>query len=178
MPIKYGELTIVYKDQTLFTNLLIWFKYEVKPPANSKYIFLFEDGEICDSDDKIKDFNFKFCNNVLSAMPLYFEKKKINKYDNNIYFYKKPIKKNSIYTLDFYKLFNSYSKYDKQIIIPSSYNGIYYCHKSQEEPEVFGIIHLKSNAHMPRFQFAYDSDEFTKEEIVYLINNIFNPQVQ
>ena len=26
---------------------------------------------------------------------------------------------------------------------------------------------------MPRFQFAYDSDEFTKEEIVYLIHYIF-----
>ena len=28
---------------------------------------------------------------------------------------------------------------------------------------------------MPRFQFAYDSDDFTKEEIVYLIYRIFNP---
>lgn len=178
MPIKYGELTIVYKDQTLFTNLLIWLNYEVKPPVNSKYIFLFEDGEINEYDDKIKNFNFDFFNNIFPAMPLYFEKRKINKYDNNIYFYKKPIKKNNIYTLNVNKLFNLYSKYDKQIIIPSKYNVIYYCHKSEEEPEVFGIIHIKSNEYMPRFQFAYDSDEFTKEEIVYLIYNIFNPLVQ
>ena len=27
---------------------------------------------------------------------------------------------------------------------------------------------------MPRFQFAYDDEEFTKEEVVYLINYIFN----
>jgi hypothetical protein len=44
------------------------------------------------------------------------------------------------------------------------------------KPEIFCIIRIKSNEYMPRFQFAYDSDEFTKEEIVYLIHTIFNPQ--
>jgi hypothetical protein len=54
------------------------------------------------------------------------------------------------------------------------YNSIYYCHKKSLKPEIFGIISIKSNEYMPRFQFAYDNDEFTKEEIIYLINNIFN----
>jgi hypothetical protein len=36
---------IISGSVDLFTNLLIWLNYEVRPPANSKYIFLFEDGE-------------------------------------------------------------------------------------------------------------------------------------
>ena len=72
MPIKYGELTIVYKDQTLFTNLFICLNYEVKPPVNSKYIFLFEDGEINEYDDKIKNFNFDFCNNIFPCYAIIF----------------------------------------------------------------------------------------------------------
>lgn len=62
MPIKYGELTIIYNQEetTLFTNFLIWMEYDSKPPKNSKYAFLFDDGEICDFDDKLKDLKFKF----------------------------------------------------------------------------------------------------------------------
>jgi hypothetical protein len=176
MSIKYGELTIIYnKEQNIFTNLLIWLKYREKPPNNSKYIFLFDDGEICDSDDKFKDFHFKFCNTVLSVMPLYFEKtiKNIDSL-NNTYFYKKPIQKDKKMVLDFNELFSLYSKYNKCLNIESSYNSIYYCHKNLSKPEIFGLLHTKSNEYMPRFQFAYDSDEFTKEEIVYLIHHIFN----
>ena len=58
--------------------------------------------------------------------------------------------------------------------IPSCYNGIYYCYKSNEKPEIFGIIRIKSNEYMPRYQFAYDDEEITKEEVIYLINYIFN----
>ena len=49
MPIKYGELTIIYdkEETTLFKSFLIWMEYESKPPKNSKYVFLFDDGEVC-----------------------------------------------------------------------------------------------------------------------------------
>ena len=57
--------------------------------------------------------------------------------------------------------------------IKSVYNSIYYCYRDLTKQEIFGIIRIKSNGYMPRFQFAYDSDEFTKEEIVYLIHHIF-----
>jgi len=41
MPIKYGDLTIIYnKEQTtLFTSVLMWLKYEPTPPNKSKFIF-------------------------------------------------------------------------------------------------------------------------------------------
>ena len=101
MPIKYGELTIIFnkKETTLFTNCLMWLNYEKKPPKNSKYVFLFDDGEICDSNDKFTDFNML----SIMPMPLYFEKE--IKYKKT-YFYKHPIKdKNNNISLDFSKLF-------------------------------------------------------------------------
>ena len=177
MPIKYGELTIIFnkKETTLFTNVLMWLNYEKKPPKNSKYVFLFDDGEICDSNDKFTDFKFNFNMLSIMPMPLYFEKE--IKYKKT-YFYKHPIKdKNNNLSLDFSKLFNSYSKYNYNITIESIFNSIYYTLTSEEsvKPEIFGIIRIKSNEYMPRFQFAYDSDEFTKEEIIYLIHYIFTP---
>jgi hypothetical protein len=188
MPIKYGDLTIIYnkEETTLFTSLLLWLEYEAKPPNKSKYVFLFDDGEICDSDDKFKDLKYKFLTSVSSEMPIYFEKTKENKenkenkekYNRQIFFYKAPIedKNNNKLTINFSNLFSLYSKYSFDIIIPSIYNSIYYCYKDLTKPEIFGIIRIKSNEYMPRFLFAYDSDEFTKEEIVYLIYYIFNPE--
>jgi peptide methionine sulfoxide reductase MsrB len=179
MPIKYGELTIIYNKEeiSIFTDFLLWMDYNHDVPNKSKYVFLFEDGEICETNDKLKNFNFKFLDSISLKMPKYFEKKKeINKcYNTHIYFYKNPIlDKNGKYRLEFKELFNSYTKYNSSINIPSFYNSIYYCHKSNDKPEIFGIIRTKSNEYMPRFQFAYDDEEFTKEEVVYLINYIFN----
>ena len=176
MPIKYGELTIIYnKEETnLFKSFLIWMEYDIKPPKNSKYVFLFDDGEICDSDDKLKDFNFKFTNSSISYVPIFFEKNMKGKI-NSTYFYKQPKQgKNNNPSLNFTNLFSSYSKYKFDGRIPSTYNSIYCCHKNALEPEIFGIIRIKSNEYMPQFKFAYDTDEFAKEEIVYLIHYIFN----
>jgi hypothetical protein len=105
-------------------------------------------------------------------MPIYFEKNK-KETPNHTYFYKNPTNdKNNKISLNFNKLFNSYSKYSYKMTIPSIYNSIYYSYKDLSEPEVLGIIRIKSNEYMPRFQFAYDSDDFTKEEIVYIIHYI------
>ena len=78
MPIKYGELTIIYNKEeiSIFSNLLLWLKYEPNVPNKSKYVFLFEDGEICEINDKLKKLQFKFMDNISSKMPIYFEKKK------------------------------------------------------------------------------------------------------
>ena len=179
MPIKYGELTIIHnKEQNIFTTLLMWLTPEEHTEKTCKYIFLFDDGEICDSEDKFIDYNFKFCNSSVSTIPLYFEKTIKNKEQNKreIYFSKTPIEDNNNNrpSINSKQLFSSYSKYRVDISIPSIYNSIYYCYKDLSKPEIFGLIRIKSNDYMPRFMFAYDSDEFTKEEIVYIIHNIFN----
>ena len=176
MPIKYGDLTIIFnKEETnIFTSLLIWMGAEEIPPINSKYIFLFDDGEICDSDN-VKVFDYKFLNGFLSQIPMYFIKPiEENKTPGNTYFHKHPVEENNHNCLlDFNELFGLYSKYDFCMNIKSVYNSIYYCYRDLTKQEIFGIIRIKSNGYMPRFQFAYDSDEFTKEEIVYLIHHIF-----
>jgi hypothetical protein len=85
---------------------------------------------------------------------------------NSTYFYKQPKQdKNNNPSLNFTNLFSSNSKYKFDKRTPSTYNSIYYCHKNALEREIFGIVRIKSNEYMPRFQFAYDSDEFTKEEL-------------
>jgi len=112
-------------------------------------------------------------------LPIYFEIKSKESKERRIYFHKGMDVKASTSLLDFNQLFKSYSKFKCDMNILSEYNGIYYCYKSSlnsttNQPEIFGLISIKSTEQMPRFQFAYDSDEFTKEEIVYLIHHIFN----
>lgn len=178
MNIKYGELTIIYHKEkiNIFTNFLTWlesFDDSEIPPKNSKFIFLFDDEEICDSD-KLTDFNFKFLNSIISPLPLYFEKTQNKKIYSDIFFLKDSIK-NKKYncSLDFNQLFSSYSKFNSLMNIESNYNCIYYCHDILLKPEIFSIVRIKSNNNMPRYQFVYDSNKFTKDEIIYLIHKIF-----
>lgn len=182
MPIKYGDLTIIHKEQTnIFTSLTTWLGYEKYATKESKLIFLFDDGEVCDAEDKLKDFKYKFSSICLGFYyPFYFEKtedkeeSKTKCHFKRIYFFKKPLLDNKKNRLDFNPLFSSYTKFNHTLKEPSIYNCIYYCHKSGDKPNIFGIIRIKSSESMPRFQFAYDTEEFTKEEIIYLIHYIFN----
>jgi hypothetical protein len=150
MPIQYGEVTIVKENKSLFN----WI---INKECLEKFIFLFED----EISDTIVDFHFKFLDTCISVLPLYFEK---NNKPYQIYF-----KSN----LDsFNQLFIDNPKYDK---IESKYNCIYYCRRiSFKSPDIFGLIRIKSTEQMPRFLFAYDSDEFTKEEIMYVIHYILS----
>jgi hypothetical protein len=158
MSIKYGELTIIKENEP--KSLFYWLTHEYI--EKYIYIFLFEDGEISDT---IVDFHFKFLDSIASVLPLYFEKPNTIR---QIYF-----DKNIKDTLSFNPLFMNNPKYKSDRIIESKYNCIYDCYKSSK-PEIFGLIRIKSTEQMPRFQFAYDSDEFTKEEISYVIHRILS----
>ena len=176
MSIKYGDLTII-KELPKSIGWLNWLTNEEHSETKSKYIFLFDDGEICDLEGKLLvDFNFNFLSSLLlSVLPLYFEKKiKKESQIHKIYFKKEINTKTLDSLLCFNQLFVSYSKYKCDMNIQSEYNGIYDCHKTSVKPEIFGLVRIKSTEQMPRYQFAYDSDEFTKEEIIYLIHYIFN----
>jgi hypothetical protein len=72
----------------------------------------------------------------------------------------------------------AYPKYDPSVDIKSVYNEIYYNLKIPNNIDVFGIKRIPSTEHMPRFQFAYDSDKFTKEEVSYIIHYIFNVSIK
>jgi hypothetical protein len=179
MPIKYGEFTIIHNEEeegiikSIFRR---WGGYEFQALQNSQIVILFEDGEICELNDKLKDFNYKFLDNSTSVLPYHFDKNKSNKEKyKHTYFYKNPIEdKDGNKRINTVELFKSYTKYVKYNTIPSKYNFIYYIiDVSKDNPEVFGVVRLKSSESKPRFQFAYDSNEFSKEEVIYLINYIF-----
>ena len=193
MTIKYGELTIIKDtEQSTLTSLLYWITNEEYQVKKSKYIFLFDDGEICEAEDKLLgnfnfsflhdinlDLLFSFTNSIRYKLPIYFEIKSKESNERRIYFHKGMDIKTSRSLLDFNQIFKSYSKFKCDMNILSEYNGIYYCHKfllnsDTNKPEIFSLIRIKSTEQMPRFQFAYDSDEFTKEEIIYFIHHIFN----
>jgi hypothetical protein len=158
MSIKYGELTIIYKNQIAISPFLIWLNASY-PTKEDQYIFLFDDGEICELEDKRIDFNFEFLTSN-NDLPRYFQKPE-------------PINVKYIYfrqdnpNLD---IFNAYSK--NELCIHSIYNGVYFTYKNGLKPEIFGIKRIKSSDTMPRFQFAYDTDEFTKEETMYILHSI------
>jgi len=169
MTIKYGELTIIIynKEQTIIDTFVRWVNNETNIELN-KYIFLFDDGIIFD-DTTIKDFKYIFLDSCLQLMPMYFQK--ITKY--KIYFCKSN-QEQKTHKIDFNNLFKGYSKYNPSVNIESVYNEIYYCHTNLEKLDIFGIIRIPSSEYSLRFQFAYDSGEFTKEEVSYLLYHIFN----
>ena len=153
MSIKYGDLTIIWQPLQRWVS---WAKGE----PQDQYIFLFDDTEICEVKDKYINFNFTFLNRIDNELPRYF---------------KKPIEKEERLCIYFsqdnpnFVMFSAYSK--NNICIKSRYNGIYYTYKNGK-PDVFGIKRIKSTESMPRYQFAYDTNEFTKEEVMYLLYTI------
>jgi len=175
MPIKYGEITIIYDNQntnilhglSILLNLL---KYEPFISEESKLIVSFEeDDTIYDTYNEELKNKYKFT--LLpyrNTLPNWFEV--INK-QHKMYFNGEPEEKDGKFRLTFGELFNSYKKYRADICIQSYFNCIYYCLKKKSE--IFSVLHIKSNEFMPRYIFAYDSDEFSKEDITYLINAIF-----
>jgi len=175
MPIKYGEFACIPNDEDFFNNIFSsWFNTEITEHKNSKIVILFEDGEICEINDKLKDFQYRFLDDYRMPTPRYFGR---NATDENEYgktYFKKDTKNiDGIEHLNFTALFENYSKYAKGTDMASVYNSIYYHHKNSDKPDVLCFARIKSSESKPRFQFAYDNDEFSKEEVIYLINYIF-----
>jgi hypothetical protein len=183
MPIKFGEITVIHNDnedgffKSFFRN---FGGYEFKTNENSKIIILFDDGEIIEINDKLNDFNYSFSADVLSPLPLYFKtSQKIYKTHFKTYFKKQPeLNTKSQPSLNFDSFFANYSKYSKKNNIPSAYNCLYYSCTSNDNTDVFGIVRIKSTESKPRFQFAYDCLNFSKDEIIYLINTIFKNKIE
>jgi hypothetical protein len=184
MPIQYGEFTVIHNEEEegiIKSIFRTWGGYEFQALQTSQIVVLFEDGEICEINDKFKDFNYKFLDDNASATPYHFDKNKSNKEKyERVYFKKSPIEdKDGNKRINCADLFKSYTKYVKQNSIPSKYNFIYYIiDTAKNNPEVFGVIRIKSSESKPRFQFAYDSEHFSKEEVIYLINYIFKNKIQ
>ena len=172
MTIKYGDITVIYNEEDIISYIFRVLTTESISTSNPQIVILFEDGEICESNDKFTDFEYKFLDYYSYPTPRYIKKHTDN--NRKIYFKKTPFQNaDGNLVLDFTNFFNNYTKYSNQNLVISKYNSIYYNYKNLGESQIFGIVGLKSSESKPRFQFAYDSDEFTKEEIIYIINYIF-----
>ena len=177
MTIKYAEITIIFdtENEGLFGNLKRnWFGWETFCDEETNIIISFDDKNICVKDE-LKHCKFKFFEGFSSILPLHFEvkekKEKKEKY-RHTYFKREPIKqKDENLHLDFKTIFTSEIR-KKYKLAPSCFNCIYYCIKNNNQ-DVFSILKIYSNEDKPRFLLAYDSDEFSNEEIIYLVNCIF-----
>lgn len=177
MTIKYAEITIIFdtENEGLFTNLKRnWLGYETICEENSDIIISFDDGKLSCVKDEFKDCNFEFFVGISNLLPIHFERgKRENEKYTNVYFAKDPEKKaDGNLHLDFKKIFSSEIR-KKYKFVASCFNCIYYCHTHAEIKEVFSILKIYSNEDKPRFLLAYDSDEFNRDELIYLVNCIF-----
>jgi len=160
MPIKYAELTVIHDkaDAGLFSALYEWFGREQYMTPDSTLVFLFDDGEVYDKKGVRPDtqYEFTYLSSRAGLFPAFFKKKSTRM---STYFYKEPIKIDGVMRLDPKGLFQG-STYTNHI--PSRYNCIFTCLSR----DVFGILRIQSNEYAPRFSIAYESDKFTKEDVM------------
>ena len=176
MSIKYAEITIIFdtKNEGFFTNLKRnWLGYETFCDGETDIIISFDDGTLSCVKDEFTDCNFKFFVGISSLLPMHFQEdnREKEKY-RNTYFQRQPIKKeNGNLHLDFKKIFSIEIR-EKYKLVASCFNCIYYCVKNNNQ-DIFSILKIYSNEDKPRFLLAYDSDEFNRDEVIYLVNCIF-----
>jgi hypothetical protein len=171
MSIKYVKLTVIYNNSGVFSTISKWLGYDGVFTKESDMVFLFDDGEIYGVNDICKDnalYKFQYDDGIKNYYycPLFFGK------NDKFYYYQNIASKydNDVAKLDPRYLFN---EVDMSKFIPSIYNCIYYHRHLLTKTDVFGIFRNKSNEKMPQFDIAFDSNKFTKDEVMYITYKIF-----
>lgn len=170
--IKYGEIFIIHNLENILTNLYFFVGYDEQYVSEESTIIIkFDDEEIHNANDKAYDFRFRYKYDNTN-LPSSF------KTHNGIRYFKKEYQIiDDIPSLNFKSLFQQFKKYDKNNHISSYFNGIYFrcqsINNKMSKIEKFGIVRLKSSISSPMYHFAYDSGEFSKDQIIYIINSIF-----
>lgn len=171
MPIKYSDVIIIknIQEETIFTTISRYFSlgvYETIINDNDTIIVTFDNETVCDTKDEYIDKKYTFGDlNYDTSFPIYF---KTNK--KEMYFYRTPIVNNGILKLDLKPIFKNCENYELENVQPSDYNLIYENCKKEVK---FAIVRIKSNQEKPRYKIAYDSNDFDRTDIIYLINSIF-----
>jgi len=174
--IKYGEITITNKNNPILSKLIRYFGHESKISDSSDIIILFdEDKSVIDTKDIQNDSHFGFYTGLNCSIPSWIDR------DNKdgmreMFFYKKPTLINGEFTLIFKYIFNNFEKYNKEYkynIVPSIFNCIYFRNTQTEKEDIFSIQKIASNETNQRYIFAYDCNEFTRNDIAYIVEVIF-----
>jgi hypothetical protein len=189
MPILYGELTIIHSPEQIsgwsfYLNSLFGNEYRIN--KQSKILATFDGEDTIYETDKLDkgdltkyNYQYTYMNTQydVKLFPRYFEKNgKPNTHPHTqMYFLETPKMVDDKLSIDFRKLFSTCQKRYQNKNIPSAYNFAYYCY-SPIQKQVLGLLRIQSSEEMPRFLFAYDDDEFTKEEVLYLLNTMLTKE--
>lgn len=170
--IKYGEIFIIHNLENILTNLYFFIGYdELYVSEESTIIIQFDDEEIHNTNDKLCDVRFRY-NHDNTHLPSSFKT-----YNNTRYFKKECKIIDDKPSLNFNSLFHQFKKYDTNNNISSYFNGIYFRPQSinnkMSKIDKFGIVRVKSSSSSPMYHFAYDSSEFSKDQLINIINSMF-----
>lgn len=171
MPTKYGEIYVKHNTENLWTSTVFWLGYDEQIVSDDSTIIVkFDDGDVQEVSNELYESNDKI------KISQYITIKNDSK--EHMYFKRDPkTNPDGTQQLFFGNIFKNYELYDNNNNISSYFNCIYYKHKvvdtKAKKMDVFAILRVKSSVSSPRYQIAYDSDDFTKESILYIINCIF-----
>jgi hypothetical protein len=172
MTIKYGEIYVKHNTENLWTSTVFWLGYDEQTVSeDSTIIVKFDDGDVQEVSNELFETNNKIKIGQYITIT--------NDSKEHMYFKRDPKKNpNGTQELFFGGIFKNYKNYDANNNIGSYSNCIYYKHKlvdtsKVKKMDVFAILRVKSSVSSPIYQVAYDSDDFSKEAILYLINCIF-----
>ena len=171
MPIKYAELNIIrnLEEESMFSYLKRIMGNENNVSDNDTLIISFDNDDIvCDVKNEYIDKRYEFGPTVChSSFPNWFDMKKNN--NNNLFILKQPHFVNGLRKLNFKKIFNKNKKFLTSTQYSSVFNGIYTCIND----EVFSIVKNSLNDIKPIFLIAYDDTYFKRDDVVYLVSQIF-----
>jgi hypothetical protein len=171
MPIKYAELNIIrnLEEESMFSYLKRIMGNENNVSDDDTLIFSFDDDDtVCDVKNEYIDKQYVFGQKVChSSFPNWFDMKENN---NNLFILKQPNFVNGLRKLDFKKIFNKNQKFLTSTQYSSVFNGIYTC---INDDEVFSIVKNSLNDIKPIYLIAYDDTYFKRDDVVYLVSQIF-----
>ena len=178
MKVKYGEIFVKHNTEDLWTNASLWLGYDEETinSEDTTIIVEFDDKDIREVSNKSTNSNV----NIEFKNDKYIIKRGDK---DNVYFAEEPhIGTYGKRSLGVGKIFKNYKYYDAANGIASSFTCIY-CKHNVVDGIVkkllgFSLIRIKSSISSPRYQMAYNSDEFSKDEILCLINCIFRQPSQ
>lgn len=174
MKVKYCEIFVKHNIEDLWTNATLWFGYDEETiiSKDTTIVVQFDDEDIHDISNTSNNLDVSW----KGIAPPRFTIKRDDKH--TMYFKVEPYtKKNGQKTLDILNIFEKYKKYNRDNTCASDFTCLYCTYKQHDDVDkkklAFSLIRIQSSISTPRYQMAYNSLEFNKDEIMGLINCIF-----
>jgi hypothetical protein len=172
--LAFGTITIMYNHGIIDSIWKTLFDYETPNEYSDLIISFDEDGSIISKENIETQYNITISDtSCLTRIPLSITTK------NKIYHSEIPKIQEGTYRLNFTKIFGKFIPNFINNAQASIYNCIYYYLRSNlTKIPAFSIIKQKYGHDSERYTFVYDYTVLTKEEIAFIIKNIFFPAIQ